>query len=170
LYSIKGKLDNIGDSDGNAGSRQLMACINKPTGRICSWGIPLAEAYGVRLPKDFSGNVPEQMILMDVPKGKYIVFEHGPFDFKTENANVEAKVETAIKVFNYNADGYQLDLTSGKVFYFYHDCERFFKTDKNVQELSGKCVLIMIVYSRRKQKRSSYYGMDGINRKSNPLY
>ncbi len=127
LDSIKGKLDDIGGSEVNAGSGQLMAWINEPTGRICSWGIPLAEAYGVRLPKDYSGDVPEQMILMDVPEGEYIIFEHGPFDFETESASVEAKVETAMKKFDYNADGYQLDLTPGRVFYFYHDCKRFFK-------------------------------------------
>lgn len=127
LDSIKGKLDDIGGSEENAGSGQLMAWINEPTGRICSWGIPLAEAYGVRLPKDYGGDVPKQMILMDVPEGEYIVFEHGPFDFETESASVEAKVETAMKTFDYNADGYQLDVTPGRVFYFYHDCERFFK-------------------------------------------
>ena len=34
---------------------------------------------------------------MDVPEGEYIVFEHGPFDFETENASVEAKIEQAMK-------------------------------------------------------------------------
>ena len=29
--------------------------------------------------------------------------------------------------FDYAASGYRLDLTPGKVFYFYHDCARFFK-------------------------------------------
>lgn len=127
LDSIKGKLDDSGGSEENAGSGQLMAWINEPAGRICTWGIPLAESYGVRLPKDYNGVVPEQMLLMDVPEGEYIVFEHGPFDFETEGASVEAKIEAAMKTFDYDADGYQLDLTQGRVFYFYHDCERFFK-------------------------------------------
>lgn len=127
LDSIKGKLDDAGGSEENAGSGQLMAWINAPTGRICSWGIPLAEAYGVRLPADYAGEVPQQMQLMDVPEGEYIVFEHGPFDFETESRSVEAKVEAAMKEFDYGASGYELDLTPERVFYFYHDCRRFFK-------------------------------------------
>lgn len=69
LDSIKGKLDDEGGEEANSGSGQLMAFVNEPTGRICSWGIPLAEGYGVRLPMEYSGEVPEQMQMMDVPKG-----------------------------------------------------------------------------------------------------
>lgn len=119
LASIPGKLDDAGGENEDAGSGQLMAWINEPTGRICSWGIPLAEAYGVRLPA--------QMQLMDVPAGEYLVFEHGPFDFETQNAAVEAKIEQVMRDFDYAASGWQLDLTPGRVFYFYHDCARFFK-------------------------------------------
>lgn len=138
LDSIKGKLDDIGSSEENAGSGQLMAWINEPTGRICSWGIPLAEAYGVRLPVDYNGKIPEQMQLMDVPEGEYIVFEHGPFDFETESQSVEAKIEAAMKDFDYDASGYKLDLTPERVFYFYHDCERFFKYVRPVIKKSQK--------------------------------
>lgn len=127
LDSIKGKLDDEGGSEQNAGSGQLMAWINEPAGRICSWGIPLAEAYGVRLPADYAGAVPKQMMLMDVPEGDYIVFEHGPFDFQTESDIVEAKIEAAMKEFNYEESGHELDLTPERVFYFYHNCDRFFK-------------------------------------------
>lgn len=127
LDSIQGKLDDIGGNEENAGSGQLMAWINEPTGRICSWGIPLAEAYGVRLPADYDGKVPEQMQLMDVPEGEYIVFEHGPFDYETQGQSVEAKIEAAMQAFDYDASGYRLDLTPERVFYFYHDCQRFFK-------------------------------------------
>ena len=81
LSSIPGKLDDLGGAENNGSSGQLMAFINAPTGRICSWGIPLAESYGVRLPADYAGEVPPQMQLMDVPEGEYLVFEHGPFDF-----------------------------------------------------------------------------------------
>lgn len=127
LASIPGKLDDAGGTGEDAGSGQLMAWINEPTGRICSWGIPLVEAYGVRLSADYAGPVPAQMQLMDVPAGEYLVFEHGPFDFETQNAAVEAKVEQAMRDFDYAASGYRLDLTPGRVFYFYHDCARFFK-------------------------------------------
>lgn len=54
------------------------------------------------------------MQLMDVPAGEYLVFEHGPFDFETQNAAVEAKVEQAMRDFDYAASGYRLDLTPGQ--------------------------------------------------------
>lgn len=134
LESIKGKLDDNGGSGEDASSGQVMAFINEPAGRICSWGIPLAEAYGVRLPADYDGAVPPQMQLMDVPEGEYIVFEHGPFDFETENRTVEAEIEKAMEEFDYPATGYELDKTQGRVFYFYHDCERFWKYIRPVKK------------------------------------
>lgn len=127
LDSIKGKLDDIGGSEADAGSGQLMAFINEPEGRICSWGIPLAEAYGVRLSHDYDGEIPPRMQMMDVSEGEYIVFEHGPFDFETENRTVETEIEKAMKEFDYSGSGYELDMAQGRVFYFYHDCKRFWK-------------------------------------------
>jgi len=127
LDSIPGKLDDIGGSEANSGSGQVMAFMNEPTGRICEWGIPLAECYGVRLPADYQGEVPAQMLLVDVPEAEYIVFEHGPFDFETENGAVKKKIEEAMKAFDYDATEYCLDMTQGRIFYFYHDCERFWK-------------------------------------------
>lgn len=127
LRGIHGILDDAGDSGADSGSGQVMGFINAPEGRICSWGIPLAEAYGVRLPCDYAGEVPPQMQVMDVAEGDYIVFEHGPFDFKTENAAVEEKIERAMKAFCYEDTGYRLDTAPGRVFYFYHDCARFWK-------------------------------------------
>lgn len=127
LDSIKGKLDDLGGSEANSSSGQIMAFINEPEGRICSWGIPLAECYGVRLPVNYDGPVPPQMLLTDVPEGEYLVFEHGPFDFTTENGAVEAKIEAAMQAFDYTSSGYALDLTPGRIFYFYHDCTRYWK-------------------------------------------
>lgn len=134
LDSIPDKLDDMGGSEADSGSGQIMAFLNEPTGRICSWGIPLAECYGVRLPINYAGPVPEQMMLMDVPEGDYIVFEHGPFDFETQNQSVEAKIEAAMKDFDYAAAGYALDTTPGRVFYFYHDCTRYWKYIRPVQK------------------------------------
>lgn len=127
LDGIPQKLDDFGSKDLSSGSGQLMAWQNDPAGRICSWGIPLAECYGVRLPMDYAGPVPSQMLLVDVPEGEYIVFEHGPFDYETESAAVEQKIETAMKEFDYGASGYQLDFAPGRFFYFYHDPARAFK-------------------------------------------
>ncbi|QAT42740.1 helix-turn-helix transcriptional regulator [Aminipila luticellarii] len=135
LDSIKGKLDDVGGSEANSGSGQIMAFINEPTGRICSWGIPLAECYGVRLSIDYDGEAPSQMHMIDVPETEYIVFEHGPFDFETENSSVEEKIEKAMKEFDYTATGYCLDTTPGRVFYFYHDCTRFWKYIRPVRKV-----------------------------------
>ena len=127
LHTIPDKLDDAGGTDIDSGSGQIMAFINEPSGRLCSWGIPLAECYGVRLPLDYAGPVPEQMQLMDVHEGEYVVFEHGPCDYATENVQVEEKIEAAMKAYDYAANGCKLDLTQGRVFYFYHDEKRFWK-------------------------------------------
>ena len=135
LDSIKGKLDDLGGDEHDSDSGQIMAFVNEPTGRICSWGIPLAECYGVRLPMDYDGEVPSQMQLMDVPEDEYIVFEHGPFDFETENSTVEAEIEKAMKEFDYASSGYCLDTTPGRIFYFYHDCKRYWKYIRPVKKI-----------------------------------
>ncbi|MBE5802492.1 MAG: helix-turn-helix transcriptional regulator [Clostridiales bacterium] len=135
LDSIKGKLDDAGEHTADSGSGQIMAFINEPEGRICSWGIPLAECYGVRLPLDYDGAIPSQMLLIDVPEGEYLVFEHGPFDFETENSLVEARIENAMKTFDYASTEYCLDLTPGRIFYFYHDCKRFWKYIRPVRKV-----------------------------------
>ena len=134
LSRIPDKLDDLGRTEADSGSGQVIGFINEPEGRICSWGIPLAEAYGVRLPAGYTGPVPPQMQLMDVAEGTYVVFEHGPFDFETQNALVEEKIERAMKAFQDARMGYRLDLTPGRVFYFYHDCKRFWKYVRPVRE------------------------------------
>ncbi|MDE6660953.1 MAG: helix-turn-helix transcriptional regulator, partial [Anaeroplasmataceae bacterium] len=101
LDSIKGKLDDNNGSENNSSSGQLMAWINAPEGRICSWGIPLAEGYGARLPKSYNGPIPQNMQLIDVEEGEYIVFEHGPFDIAKEIQSVEKKIEAEMKNFDY---------------------------------------------------------------------
>lgn len=137
LDSIPGKLDDLGDHEHDSGAGQVMGFINAPNGRICSWGIPLAEAYGARLPLDYAGPIPEQMTLMEVPEGEYLVFEHGPFDFAKENAAVEEKIEAAMGSFDYEASGYCLDTTPERVFYFYHDCARYWKYVRPVKKRSA---------------------------------
>lgn len=99
------------------------------------WGIPLAEAYGIRLPADYAGDVPAPLQLMDVPEGEYIVFEHGPFDYETENAQVEAEIERAMKEFDYARTVSNWDTAQGRVFYFYHDCTRFWKYVRPVKRV-----------------------------------
>ena len=74
------------------------------------------------------------MTMSEIPEGEYIVFEHGPFDFETENAAVEAKIEKAMQDFDYASSGYELDMTVGRIFYFYHDTSRFWKYVRPVKK------------------------------------
>ncbi|MBQ4093831.1 MAG: helix-turn-helix transcriptional regulator [Oscillospiraceae bacterium] len=135
LDSIPHKLDDLGGSGMDSGSGQLMGFLNHPAGRICSWGIPLAECYGVRLPADYSGPVPAGFLLSDIEAGEYVVYEHGPFDYETQSAAVEAAIERAMQEFDLAAAGCTLDLAEGRVFYFYHDCERYFRYVRPVKRL-----------------------------------
>ena len=127
LDSIKGKLDDEGGSEPNCGSGQIMAYINDPEGRLCDWGIPRTECHGVRLPYDYKGEIPSQMLLIDVPEAEYIVFEHGPFDYEQENRSVEEKIEAAMAAFDYSGKGYSFDATPGRITYFYFNPEQYFK-------------------------------------------
>lgn len=135
LDSIQGKLDDNGGSEQDSGAGQIMAYINDPEGRLCDWGIPRTECYGVRLPADYQGEVPPQMLLADIPEGEYVVFEHGPFDYEQECRTVEEKVEQAMARFDYAAAGCCLDTTPGRVVYFYHDPSRFWKYIRPVRRL-----------------------------------
>lgn len=134
LDSIKGKLDDAGGSEANCGSGQIMAYINDPEGRLCDWGIPRTECFGVRLPSDYKGGVPSQMAMMDVPEGEYIVFEHGPFDYEQENRTVEEKIEAAMAAFDFAGAGYCLDTTPGRIMYFYFNPEQYFKYVRPVRK------------------------------------
>lgn len=136
LDSIKDKLDDNGGSEVDASSGQLMAYINDPEGRLCDWGFPRTECYGVRLPLDYDGEVPSQMLMIDIPEAEYLVFEHGPFDFEKENCAVEEKVENAMSTFDFTGTGYAFDTSPGRIIYFYHDTERFWKYVRPVQKLN----------------------------------
>lgn len=134
LASIKGKLDDNGGNKADSSSGQAMAYISDPEGRLCDWGFLRSECYGVRLPAEYQGGVPEQMMLLDVPEAEYLVFEHGPFDYEQENRSVEEEVEEAMANFDFSGTGYSYDTTPGRVIYFYHDPERFWKYVRPVKK------------------------------------
>ena len=75
------------------------------------------------------------MILSDIAEGEYIVFEHGPFDFETENQAVEAKIEAAMQNFDWSKTGRELDTTPGRTFYFYRGTKRFGKYGRPVRKV-----------------------------------
>lgn len=127
LESIKGNLDDHGGNECNSGSGHIMAYINNPNGRLCEWGIPHTECYGIRLPFDYDGDIPLQMILSDIEEGDYIVFEHGPFDYNQENRTVEAKIEKAMSTFDFDSMNICYDTTPGRIIYLYYDPEHYLK-------------------------------------------
>lgn len=135
LDSIKGKLDDDGGSESNSGSGQVMAYISDPKGRLCDWGFPRSECYGARLPVDYEGEVPPQMLMADIPEAEYLVFEHGPFDYEQENRSVEEKIEEAMATFDFTDTGYCFDLTPGRIIYLYFNPERFCKYIRPVRRL-----------------------------------
>lgn len=134
LDSIKGKLDDEGGSEANCGSGQIMAYMNDPNGRLCDWGIPRTECWGVRLPFDYQEEVPSQMLMVDIPESEYIVFEHGPFNYEQENCSVEEKIENAMSAFDYTKTGYCLDPSPGRIMYFYYNPEQYFKYIRPVRK------------------------------------
>ncbi|MBE6024661.1 MAG: helix-turn-helix transcriptional regulator [Cellulosilyticum sp.] len=134
LDSIKGKLDDLGGSESNCGSGQIMAYMNDPDGRLCDWGIPRTECYGVRLPLEYKGEVPAQMLMIDIPEAEYIVFEHGPFNYEQENRSVEEKIEEAMSNFDFASSGYYLDTSPGRIMYFYFNPEQYFKYIRPVRK------------------------------------
>lgn len=134
LDSIKGKLDDNGGHKPDSSSGQVMAYISDLEGRLCDWGFLRSECYGARLPADYQGKVPEQMLMLDVPEAEYLVFEHGPFNYEQENRSVEEKVEQAMANFDFSNTDYHYDTTPGRVIYFYHDPERFWKYVRPVKK------------------------------------
>ena len=127
LDSVKGKLDDEGGAEANAGGGQVMAYVSDPAGRLCAWGFPRVECLGARLPRDWAGEVPPNLRLMDVEAGEYAVFEHGPFDYERQMRTVEDKIEAAMAAFEAADNGWQFDTAPGKVIYLYFDPARFCK-------------------------------------------
>lgn len=134
LDSIKGKLDDDGGSEVNCAGGQIMAYMNDPDGRLCDWGFLRSECWGVRLPFEYKGPLPPQMLMADIPEDVYIVFEHGSFDYEQENCSVEERIEKAMAAFDYAGTGYCLDTAPGRFMYFYYDPEQYFKYIRPVRK------------------------------------
>ncbi|MCL2232118.1 MAG: helix-turn-helix transcriptional regulator [Treponema sp.] len=127
LDSIKGKLDGKDDLIGQY-SGQIMAHMYEANGKK-------AEAYGARLPMDYNGPKPENMLLIDIPEMEYIVFEHGPFDFEKESELVGEKLEEAINSFDFSKTEYKPDTSQGRIGYFHFVPESF---EKRIQPVVRK--------------------------------
>ncbi len=119
LDSIKGKLDGKDDVIGQF-SGQIMAHLYEDGGKV-------AEAYGIRLPINYKGTIPENMLIIDIPEMEYIVFEHGPFNYEQETETVGKKLANAINTFDFSETEYKLDTSAGRIEYFHFVPESFEK-------------------------------------------
>ena len=63
--------------------------------------------YGVEVPADYPGPVPEGMFLMDIPAAQYIVFHHPPYDFDTQEAAVWKAIQKAVASYEPGRAGYR---------------------------------------------------------------
>jgi hypothetical protein len=151
LDSIKGKLDGKDDVIGKY-SGQIMARIYENNGKVAeaesfayaeadsstcaeAESSTCAEAYGIRLPVNFNGNVPPNMLLIDIPEMEYIVFEHGPFNYEEESDTVGEKLQAAIDAFDFSKTEYAHDASAGRIAYFYFVPESF---EKRIQPVIKK--------------------------------
>jgi len=118
LDSVKGKLDG---EDGVIGkfSGQIMARIYE------NGNAP--EAYGVRLPIEYAGEIPSQMLIITVPEAEYLVFEHGSFDYDQECETIDEKLQVAVANYEYDVTDYIPDPSPGRISYFYFDPEKYVK-------------------------------------------
>ena len=127
LDSIKGKLDGKDDVIGQF-SGQIMAHIFEADGKT-------AECYGVRLPVNYNGQQPENMLLIEIPETEYIVFEHGPFNYDEESETVGKKLAEAIDAFDFSKTEYKLDESPGRISYFHFVPESF---EKRIQPVARR--------------------------------
>lgn len=97
LDSISSKLDSVtgkmGEFDG-----QIGGWYNAGTGRKGYF-------YGVRLPLDYTGPLPSQMQVNEVPQGDYLAFAHPPFDWENDWDEVYTAMDTALSSFDYGELG-----------------------------------------------------------------
>ena len=104
LDSVSEKLDGvtgkIGEFDGQIGGN-----FYDETGKK-------GYVYGIRMPDDYKGVLPKQMICTDAPQREYIVFAHPPFDYEKINGSVMKAVETTVQNYEFGVAGYVHDKTA----------------------------------------------------------
>jgi AraC family transcriptional regulator len=115
LDSIKGKLDG-NDNELGEFSGQIMFYLYELDNKV-------AECYGVRLPADYQGELPSQMICDDVPAGEYLIFAHPTFDYETMSQAVIEKVKETVQQYSLDTTEYEYEEKNGRIGYLYHSPE-----------------------------------------------
>ncbi|MBB6731495.1 helix-turn-helix domain-containing protein [Cohnella zeiphila] len=65
--------------------------------------------YGIPVPPDYDGPIPEGMACREIPESEYLVFFHPPFDYLKDNGAVMSAVEEAAWSFDPQDMGYEWD-------------------------------------------------------------
>ena len=65
--------------------------------------------YGVEVPADYAGGIPEGMECISVPEGPYAVFHHPPYNFDTQEQSVHDALNKIIAGWNPAEHGYAWD-------------------------------------------------------------
>ncbi|PKM61783.1 MAG: AraC family transcriptional regulator [Firmicutes bacterium HGW-Firmicutes-21] len=63
--------------------------------------------YGLGVPLDYSGEIPEGFEIREIPESYYLVFYHPPFDYLRDNDTVMSKVESLAWNFDPSTKGYK---------------------------------------------------------------
>jgi len=113
LESIKGKLDG---NDNQIDSGQIMFYQFEKEGRV-------PECYGVRVPADYHGIIPNEFQCEDVPEGDYIIFAHPVFDYETMSDIVCKTVDEVALNYSVEDTDYEYEEENGRVRYLYHSPE-----------------------------------------------
>jgi AraC family transcriptional regulator len=104
LDSIKDKLDGITgkivEFDGQIGANFFNEYGKK------------GYAYGIRIPIDYAGEIPKQMLCIEIPQRNYIVFSHPSFEYEEIGTSVCEAVETAFNNYDFSKVGYEYDKTA----------------------------------------------------------
>lgn len=61
--------------------------------------------YGVELPADWRGGIPDGMRLMDIGETEYMVFRHPPYDYEAEDEAVFMALGEAMREYDFGARG-----------------------------------------------------------------
>ena len=72
--------------------------------------------YGLGVPEDFNGEVPEGFEIKEFPGSYYLVFYHPPFDFLKDCEEVMGRVENLAWNFNPSVKGYEWNETECQIY------------------------------------------------------
>lgn len=92
----------------------LLDSLPSRNGQIGGWyqeGDQRGYLYGIEVPEDYAGPVPEGMSLVPIPAGEYAVFHHPAYAFETEDPAVFKALQEAMAAWDPAAHGLKADPT-----------------------------------------------------------